>query len=140
MLYTRFITFVVSVVKHPSVSRHNNAPALVPHRTATAATAIFNGSDQAFEVLEYCCTTSPPGPPMAKNWPLYSHSTAEIGPEMSILWRTAALRRSQIETIVEPFAAVASHVPFSEKDMAAIGPVESKFAALVALLTSYTLI
>lgn len=52
------------------------------------------------------------------------------------MWITAALRRSQIDTPVDPFAAVASQVPFSEKEVAVIGPVDSKFAALVALLTS----
>lgn len=58
---------VVSVVIDPSVSRQNIAPALKPHSTATAGTAFFNGSDHSFVDFEYCCTTSPLGPAIARN-------------------------------------------------------------------------
>lgn len=55
---------------------------------------------------------------------------------MSIVWITAAFLRSQTETLVDPFAADASHVPFSENEMASIGPVDSKLAAFAPVLTS----
>lgn len=45
-----------------------------------------------------------------------------------------------METLVEPLAVAASHVPFSEKERDWMGPDSSKFAGFAPDVTSKTLI
>ena len=53
---------------------------------------------------------------------------------------SAALRKSQIETVDESSVIAASHVPFSENERDVTGPAESKVAAKVLDFTSKILI
>src|SRR6266498_1877938 len=114
-LHHTFYDFSPTTVITPSPLTASKLPALLPHSTPTAGTAILNGSLHSFSALLYCCTVQPAGPPVSKNCPVQSQARQSTLPPVSRLLICADLRRSHIETEVWPCETAASQVPFSEK-------------------------
>jgi hypothetical protein len=62
-------SFTPNTVTSPSPLTATRCFACLPHRTATAGTALRSGSDHALLLFRYCCTVIPDGPPVARYCP-----------------------------------------------------------------------
>ena len=114
--------------------------AFEPQSSATACTELLNGSDHDLVDFEYCWTDKPLGPAIAKNCPVQSHRMRSIWPPTSSIFICVDLRRSHIETLVDPLLTAASQVPFSENARDWTGPDTSRLAAFAPDVMTNTLI
>lgn len=124
----------------PSCVSETRLCASAPHSRATAGIGVLSSSDHALVDLEYCCMETSLPPAMAKNWPVQSHRRRSIWPPISSNFICVDLRRSHIDTFVDPLLTAASQVPFSENDRACTGAETSRFAAFAPDVTTYILI